>query len=58
VHTHALAYGFDLVLLWVLDDNTTARRFYERAGYVADGAVQADDYDGVSVSEVRYRRTL
>ncbi|MGX1886958.1 N-acetyltransferase family protein [Streptomyces sp. NPDC055287] len=58
VHTHALTLGFDLVLLWVLTDNTTARRFYERDGYVADGAVQADDYDGVSLSEVRYRRTL
>ncbi|WP_232789804.1 GNAT family N-acetyltransferase [Streptomyces jeddahensis] len=58
VHAQAHADGFDLVLLWVLTDNTTARRFYERAGYAADGAVQADDYDGVSLSEVRYRRTL
>ncbi|MEV8209184.1 N-acetyltransferase family protein [Streptomyces sp. NPDC005075] len=58
VHAHALAHGFDLVLLWVLNDNSTARRFYERAGYIADGAVQADDYDGVSVPEVRYRRSL
>lgn len=58
VHAHALAHGFDLMLLWVLNENTTARRFYERAGYVADGVVQADDYDGVSVSEVRYQRIL
>lgn len=58
VHTHAVAQGFELLLLWVLTDNTRARRFYERAGYAADGAVQADDYDGVSVSEVRYRRAL
>lgn len=56
VHTRAVAHGYDLVLLWVLDENTTARRFYERAGYACDGAVQADDYDGVSVAEVRYRR--
>ncbi|MGW3657587.1 N-acetyltransferase family protein [Streptomyces sp. NPDC005151] len=58
VHAQAHADGFDFVMLWVLTDNTTARRFYERAGYVADGAVQADDYDGVSVSEVRYQRAL
>lgn len=58
VHAHAHADGFRLMLLWVLTDNTRARRFYERAGYIADGAVQADDYDGVSVPEVRYRRTL
>ncbi|MEV7238443.1 GNAT family N-acetyltransferase [Streptomyces sp. NPDC051020] len=58
VHAQAHADGFDRVLLWVLTGNTTARRFYERAGYVPDGAVQADDYDGVSVSEVRYQRAL
>ncbi len=58
VHTRAAAHGFDTLRLWVLEDNPRARRFYERAGYVADGAVQADDYDGVSVPEVRYRRTL
>ncbi|MEV6399421.1 GNAT family N-acetyltransferase [Streptomyces sp. NPDC051907] len=58
VHADALAHGYESLLLWVLQDNTRARRFYERAGYVADGAVQDDDYDGVSVSEVRYRRTL
>lgn len=58
VHPHAHADGFSLMLLWVLTDNTRARHFYERAGYIADGAVQADNYDGVSVSEVRYRRTL
>lgn len=56
-HTHAVAQGFEELRLWVLTDNTRARRFYERAGYAADGAVQADEYDGVSVSEVRYRRT-
>ncbi|SOR84425.1 putative acetyltransferase [Streptomyces chartreusis NRRL 3882] len=55
---HAHADGFSLMLLWVLTDNTRARHFYERAGYIADGAVQADVYDGVSVSEVRYRCTL
>ncbi|WP_327733127.1 GNAT family N-acetyltransferase [Streptomyces nojiriensis] len=58
VHANALTSGFGSVLLWVLTDNTRARRFYERAGYVADGAVQADDYDGVSLTEVRYRIAL
>ncbi|KOV60576.1 GNAT family N-acetyltransferase [Streptomyces sp. MMG1121] len=58
VHAQALAHGFDTQSLWVLADNTTARRFYERAGYVADGAARADDYDGVSVPELRYRRAL
>ncbi|MEU6847372.1 GNAT family N-acetyltransferase [Streptomyces sp. NPDC046716] len=55
---HARADGLDQMLLWVLTDNSGARRFYERAGYVTDGAVQTDDYDGVSVPEVRYQRAL
>ncbi|MEV7562319.1 GNAT family N-acetyltransferase [Streptomyces sp. NPDC089795] len=58
VHAHARERDFDSVLLWVLTDNARARRFYERAGYVADGAVQSDDYDGVSITEVRYRLAL
>ncbi|MEU3345136.1 GNAT family N-acetyltransferase [Streptomyces sp. NPDC006700] len=58
VHAQARAHGLGLILLWVLTDNTGAPRFYERAGYTADGAVQADDYDGVSVPEVRYRLAL
>ncbi|MGW7274475.1 N-acetyltransferase family protein [Streptomyces sp. NPDC054864] len=58
VHAQAHADGVSFMLLWVLADNTRARHFYERAGYIADGAAQADDYDGVSVSDVRYRRSL
>ncbi|WNI27133.1 GNAT family N-acetyltransferase [Streptomyces sp. ITFR-16] len=58
VHAHARARRFDLMLLWVLDANTRARRFYEKAGYAADGAVRTEEYDGVSVPEVRYRRAL
>lgn len=58
VHEQARGWGVGVVVLWVLAGNGRARRFYEQAGYVADGGVQADDYDGVSVSEVRYRRAL
>jgi ribosomal protein S18 acetylase RimI-like enzyme len=55
VHQHAAAHGFRTMRLWVLRDNQRARRFYERAGYIWDGTVQDDDYDGVPVAEVRYR---
>ncbi|KIF75888.1 hypothetical protein QR77_22350 [Streptomyces sp. 150FB] len=58
VHTHAAAGGLSAVLLWVIKDNPRARRFYEVAGYAADGATEADDYDGVPVYEVRYRRAV
>jgi RimJ/RimL family protein N-acetyltransferase len=44
--------------LWVLPGNHRARRFYEVAGWVADGAQRTDEVVGVLVSEVRYRRRL
>jgi ribosomal protein S18 acetylase RimI-like enzyme len=43
------------VLLWVLRDNTASRRFYERCGFVADGAEHDFEVDGVRLPEVRYR---
>ncbi|PWI40930.1 GNAT family N-acetyltransferase [Streptomyces sp. ICBB 8177] len=55
-HLRAAELGFDTTLLWVLKDNARARRFYERAGYTADGVVTGDDYDGTSLDEVRYVR--
>ncbi|MBP2402501.1 GNAT family N-acetyltransferase [Streptomyces syringium] len=58
VHRHAAARRFDSMLLWVLRDNPRARRFYETAGYTADGAVQSDPYGEVELTEVRYRRPL
>ena len=47
-HTH---------VLWVLTDNWPARRFYERQGFAADGAVRTLDFDGTPIEEVRYRRS-
>ncbi|MEU9096873.1 GNAT family N-acetyltransferase [Streptomyces sp. NPDC048361] len=57
-HTYAKARGFDSVALWVLSGNTRARRFYEKAGYAADGGEQSDPYDGVVLTELRYTRGL
>lgn len=54
--THLSATGFDPLLVWVFEANTATRRFYEAAGFVADGAVHAIDFDGVVVPEIRYRR--
>lgn len=50
--------GFGQVILWVLDSNVRARRFYEAGGWRADGAVKPDDSFGVPMTEVRYRRPL
>ena len=45
-------------VLWVLDDNPRARRFYEREGWALDGERKEDEYLGVRVPEVRYRIAL
>ena len=49
--------GFPNVMLWVLERNVRARRFYERAGFRPDGASHVLDGLG-GVIEIRYRREL
>ncbi len=48
------ARGYDSALLWVLEDNARARRFYERAGWLEDGR-KLETLGGVEVAETRYR---
>ncbi|WP_425247078.1 N-acetyltransferase family protein [Streptomyces sp. NEAU-NA10] len=48
------ARGHRRMYLWVLKENTHARRFYERAGFHADGAEEPFEVAGVAVPEVRY----
>jgi ribosomal protein S18 acetylase RimI-like enzyme len=49
--------GYRAAVLWVLADNARARRFYERAGFAADGASHIiADLGGVL--ELRYARDL
>jgi GNAT superfamily N-acetyltransferase len=50
--------GYRDVILWVLEDNPRARRFYEAAEWHLDGARRPIDVLGVSVPEVRYRKQL
>jgi GNAT superfamily N-acetyltransferase len=53
--------GFPGALLWVLEDNPRARRFYEREGWTLDTAEWArkvEPHLGVDVVEVRYRISL
>jgi GNAT superfamily N-acetyltransferase len=45
-----------LQVLWVLEGNEAARQFYERHGFVADGARKLLEMPGAP-PEVRYRRT-
>ena len=52
------AGGYEAALLWVLESNARARRFYALAGWTADGSAKQDDIAGTPVTEVRYRRPL
>ena len=52
-----LTVSHDPLVLWVLTDNERARRFYEAAGWHADGAARMLDFDGTQIEEIRYRRT-
>jgi ribosomal protein S18 acetylase RimI-like enzyme len=51
------ARGAADAILWVLEDNPRARRFYEREGWREDGAAESE-YLGLTVPLVRYRLTL
>jgi GNAT superfamily N-acetyltransferase len=45
-------------VLWVLEANDRARRFYEKGGWRFDGATKDDDSRGFTLREVRYRIAL
>ena len=59
---HAIAdlreRGFAVVTLWVLETNERARRFYEVAGWRADGAETGERVDCELRPTVRYRLEL
>ena len=50
--------GYCDAILYVLDDNTRARRFYEREGWALDGGTKPDEFFGVEITELRYRLVL
>jgi GNAT superfamily N-acetyltransferase len=52
------ARGFEEALLWVLEDNPRARRFYESAGWEHDGGRKTWPRMGVEPYIVRYRKRL
>jgi ribosomal protein S18 acetylase RimI-like enzyme len=50
--------GHSHAILWVLEDNPRARRFYELAGWTADGTARPIEIFGLHVPEVRYEKSL
>jgi GNAT superfamily N-acetyltransferase len=53
-----LARTYREAVLWVLEDNPRARRFYELAGWEADGVRSSFSRLGVDAPVVRYRKRL
>ena len=51
----ALRAAYPTSILWVLEDNPRARRFYEREGWALDGGRKEEELLGTTVAEVRYR---
>lgn len=53
------AEGFESAVLWVLDDNPRARRFYEKHGWEPSGiSADFDAYCDAVAPEVEYRKEL
>lgn len=48
------ARGFRLGILWVLNVNARARRFYERGGWQADGGARTDTVGRFVLHQMRY----
>ena len=52
------AAGYEEAVLWVLEDNPRARRFYAREGFEPDGGPKEESVLGMRVVEVRLRLRL
>lgn len=50
--------GYRDVLLWTLEGNLRARRFYEKAGFTLSGDVMEDEIGGRPLRELLYRRHI
>ncbi len=46
--------GYDNIFLWVLEENTRARAFYERLGFLPTDDCLTDTIGGKELREVRY----
>jgi len=51
-------WRYTSAVLWVLQGNERAQRFYAADGWAADGSRRTAEIWGVTVHEVRYRRPL
>jgi GNAT superfamily N-acetyltransferase len=50
----APARGWTAMTLWTIEGNAAARAFYERCGWVRDGAAKHERFAGQMLAQVRY----
>ena len=50
--------GFEKIYLWVLDENTRARCFYEKNGFEKNGDIEIVEVGGKNLRNYRYIRYL
>jgi ribosomal protein S18 acetylase RimI-like enzyme len=50
--------GFRNAVLWIMDGNIRAQRFYQIDRWAPDGVRKRDSIWGVTVDEIRYQRAL
>ena len=55
---HAAEAGYHRLELWVHQDNTSARFFYEAHGWITDNLPKVEQLWGQEIVEVRYRRDV
>ncbi|HEV7908019.1 MAG TPA: GNAT family N-acetyltransferase [Pseudonocardiaceae bacterium] len=55
---HLIAQGFRYAVLWVLQDNSSSREFYEAHGWRHDGRTHRFELGDQQLPEVRYGRFL
>lgn len=56
--TGVLKKEYKSVLLWVLDSNQNAIRFYEHHGFAQDGIEKEESIRGAIVHEIRMSKTI
>jgi len=55
---HLSSSGFSVAVLWLLEGNARADRFYRADGWLHDGTRRSEKMWGIMVNELRYRRVL
>lgn len=55
---HLSGCGYNSAILWVLEKNHRARRFYEKSGWQQEGTAATFEVEGTWIPEIRYEFDL